>query len=686
MIERYWLLPSLLSAGAALSLAGFAFARAPFARSYLGAVLLSTSVVHGSYTVMLGAAGLTVPALRVTFAASILQAAFLVFFGKSLLGQLERPQRRVSLSRASGLFALAALLVVGLLVPQGLHRLGSVGAEPGTTGDLACGGLLLGFLLGITGLERLVRRVRDPQWYQLKFLLLGLGVLPVIGVYITSSFLLQAHWEPQFALAHSSVTLLGLGLSAVGLFRLRRPTHWSALASAAGIKVPFGLAISAFVLAMGVAGTLQPRGATMSEYALGVTIASATGVALAVLLASRYVRALLDRFVARTFRKAKYDYRHKWLEVIQAFQGVTLVDAILDRLVDLLGRSFSAGRISVWMQSDADRRYHQVRSVNIEAAPEPLPPSHPLIVRASASPQAIRCEDCLPQDDDFGRATQMRVVGPIWAGELLGLVVLGESLGDSAYDQDDIDLLHAVCHHAGVLVAHAKLAARHRVDAEVRALHELSMFFIHDLKNLAGRLSLVAQNARRFGDEPEFQRSALRTVATTVERMTSLIQKLSTRTPSVRAMAAVRADLFEALAAATETLKGGVELRLPEKPDPCPSVQMPMDALVNVLLNIITNAEQALGDDGEIGITVDRKDDQWLVTIRDNGPGIEPRALADLFQPLGSTKPAGLGVGLYHCRQTLEAAGGSIVVESQLGKGTAVKLCLRALAASREAT
>jgi signal transduction histidine kinase len=338
------------------------------------------------------------------------------------------------------------------------------------------------------------------------------------------------------------------------------------------------------------------------------------------------------------------------------------------------------------MQSDADRRYHQVRSVNVEAAPEPLDASHSLIVAATASPEVIRLEDYTAQDDDFCCATRMRVVGPISAGKLLGMVVLGEDLRGSAYDQDDVDLLQAVCHHAGVLIAHAKLAARHHADAEVRALHELSMFFIHDLKNLAGRLSLVAQNAERFGDNPEFQRSALHTVATTVERMTSLIQKLSSRadTPSVRAAPNAQADLFDALTNATETLKDGVRLRLPDKPDPCPKVRMPMDALVNVLLNIITNAEQALREGGEIGIDVQLTDDRWLVTIRDNGPGIEPRALSSLFEPFGSTKTSGLGVGLYHCRQALEAAGGSILVESQLGQGTAVKLSLPAQAASEE--
>ena len=97
------------------------------------------------------------------------------------------------------------------------------------------------------------------------------------------------------------------------------------------------------------------------------------------ILTGTYSPRLVRRFYARTFRKSKYDYRRKWLEVIDAFHSVTSEEAILDCLIDLLGRNFSAARISVWIQSDADRRFHQVRSVTREPAPPPLTPDHPLI-------------------------------------------------------------------------------------------------------------------------------------------------------------------------------------------------------------------------------------------------------------------------------------------------------------------
>ncbi|MBN1608821.1 MAG: PEP-CTERM system histidine kinase PrsK [Polyangiaceae bacterium] len=691
-VHVYWLLPSLVAVAAALSLAVYAVLRLPVQRWHVAAIFLSTALVHGAYEAALVAAPIAVGALRIAFAGSILQATFLIAFNVSLTAQLAPSERR-GFRSASAPLMMAPVLLLALLIPWGgFHEVRSLGAgwvTPGGLGQLACGGLLIQLVFGIAGLEQLLKRIRDPLHYQVKFLLLGLGLLSVICIYITSSFLLRAVWHPELALAHSSVSVLGLGLSVVGLSRLRVRTRWQGLARVSPASRPISFATAgAFLVAMGIAGTLLPRGSTTSRYVLGVTVASATAVALAVLLASRYVRTVLKRSLSRTFSDSKYDYRREWLAVIEAFHSVASVDAILDRLMDVVGRSFSATRISVWMQLDADRRFRQVRSLNVEEAPPALEASHPLIIAASSSPEVIRVDKASDVDDEFQRATDLRILAPIWGGELLGFVILSDDPRHSAYDQDDVDLLHAVCNHVGLLVAHAQLAVWHRADAEIRALHELSMFCVHDLKNLAGRLSLVVQNAKRFGDNPEFQRSALRTVATTVERMTSLIHKLSARTSSSCALAegGGDADLFDALASATETVRNGIRLRLPEATDPRPRVRIPKETLTTVLLNVITNAEQALGDEGEIAVQVERTEGQHLVTIADNGPGIEPQALAGLFEPFRSTKRTGLGVGLYQCRRTLEAVGGSILVDSQVGRGTAVKLCLPESIAATEVT
>ena len=79
----------------------------------------------------------------------------------------------------------------------------------------------------------------------------------------------------------------------------------------------------------------------------------------------------------------------------------------------------------------------------------------------------------------------------------------------------------------GVLLSHASLAEERQASAELEALHRFSVFCLHDLKNLASRLSLVAQNAESHGRDPAFQESAIRTVSDTAKKMTALMSKLS---------------------------------------------------------------------------------------------------------------------------------------------------------------
>ena len=63
-----------------------------------------------------------------------------------------------------------------------------------------------------------------------------------------------------------------------------------------------------------------------------------------------------------------------------------------------------------------------------------------------------------------------------------------------------------------------------------------------------------------------------------------------------------------------------------------------------------------------------------MVTVADTGCGIPSTMLESLFQPSQSSRPGGLGVGLYQCKQIVEAHRGTIEIRSQQGQGTQVKI------------
>ena len=95
------------------------------------------------------------------------------------------------------------------------------------------------------------------------------------------------------------------------------------------------------------------------------------------------------------------------------------------------------------------------------------------------------------------------------------------------------------------------------------------------------------------------------------------------------------------------------------------------------LVNLLTNAVQAIGTEGEITLAVEDSADHTAITVSDNGPGIPGENLARIFEPFFSTKSPGegTGLGLFVTRGIIEKLGGTVTVESEVGKGAS--FCVR---------
>ncbi|NOS82073.1 MAG: hypothetical protein HOP32_10885, partial [Nitrospira sp.] len=243
------------------------------------------------------------------------------------------------------------------------------------------------------------------------------------------------------------------------------------------------------------------------------------------------------------------------------------------------------------------------------------------------------------------------------------------------YGTDDCDLLRGISHHVGALLSHARLAEDRQASAQLEALHRFSVFCLHDLKNLAARLSLVAQNAERHGRDPAFQESAMRTVTDTAAKMTTLMSKLS--------LASVKPALTEApelvdipalIDGIVAPMRGEERVRLQITGEIAQPVLAVKDQVHQVLLNVILNAKQAIGQEGNLSIRICESGDSVVVTVEDTGCGIPPSMLESLFQPSQSSRPGGLGIGLYQCKQIVEAHRGTIEIRSQQGQGTQVRI------------
>jgi len=101
--------------------------------------------------------------------------------------------------------------------------------------------------------------------------------------------------------------------------------------------------------------------------------------------------------------------------------------------------------------------------------------------------------------------------------------------------------------------------------------------------------------------------------------------------------------------------------------------------LKRVFANLVRNASEAMPEGGQLTIRASRIDDNASFVFDDTGVGMSEETLKEVFKPFFTTKAKGAGLGLPVCRRLVEAQGGEITVESEVGKGTkvAVKILLR---------
>jgi len=103
-----------------------------------------------------------------------------------------------------------------------------------------------------------------------------------------------------------------------------------------------------------------------------------------------------------------------------------------------------------------------------------------------------------------------------------------------------------------------------------------------------------------------------------------------------------------------------------------------------VFVNLVDNACRHTQDDGHIDITVSQIGSEAVVAVKDDGEGIAVEHIPHLFDRFyradsaRSTETGGTGLGLAICKGIVEAAGGQISIQSELGKGTVVTVTLPA--------
>ncbi|QDU66030.1 Sensor protein FixL [Planctomycetes bacterium Pla86] len=213
------------------------------------------------------------------------------------------------------------------------------------------------------------------------------------------------------------------------------------------------------------------------------------------------------------------------------------------------------------------------------------------------------------------------------------------------------------------------------------AIGRLASGVAHDFNNLLTIISGYTELARLAIDEQDPAREALDTVLEAARDAEGVAKALLTfsRLPGSEA---TPVDLTEVVERTGRLLHRTLPASIAIEVDTSAAVDARVlgnaDQLGQVLMNLAINARDAMPDGGELRCTLETLDDEVVLRIHDDGPGIAPELHARIFEPYFTTKPRGkgTGLGLSILHGIVSGHGGRVEVESEPGQGTTFSVWL----------
>ena len=257
---------------------------------------------------------------------------------------------------------------------------------------------------------------------------------------------------------------------------------------------------------------------------------------------------------------------------------------------------------------------------------------------------------------------------------LVGLVVLARPPAARRLDWEDFDLLRVVGRQLASYLAEQgsqdALGESQRFDEFNRRI----AFVMHDIKNLASQLALLARNAEKHADNPAFRADMLLTLRNSAEKLQALLARLGRygahggEAPEPVALDGMLARIAARYAAQHQVVV--------VEHVPCQVLADP-DALEQALVHLVQNAIEASTEATPVLLDLRTEEPHAIVEIIDSGAGMSPEFIRTrLFKPFHSSKPGGFGIGAFEARELIRAMGGRLDVESREELGTRFRILL----------
>jgi putative PEP-CTERM system histidine kinase len=547
--------------------------------------------------------------------------------------------------------------------------------------------LLVALVLILTNLEQTFRSAIGTMRWRIKFVVMGLAAIFGARLYVRSQAILFSAPDIAFWSVESSALIIGSGFLMLAYARTRF-VESDVYPSLAVLRSSLTIAIvGTYLFIVGAMAQLVSRvgGAEIFQFQAVVVLVGMAG--LAVLLLSDRARQRIHRLVVRHFSKAQHDSVRIWTLFSRKLAAVTDQSNLCAASARLISETFDVLSVSVWLWDEEKGQLivsaSTAQKANLPAGGGLDDPTAVMtgLERTSApfdleTMTAGWAEDLRRLNPTTFPNGGNRLCVPLRDGErAVGALVLADRVNGVIYTVEELELLKCIGDHLTSVLMNLRLGSEVARARELDAFRLMSTFFVHDLKNAAASLNLMLKNLPVHFDDPSFRADALRSIGNTARRIDDMIARLSALRQNPDAMR-VEADLNQLVNEALDKVNDP-NVEVTKELHPLPPIVADRDQIQSVVTNLVLNARDALGSQGLIQVRTESQGQRVLLSVMDNGCGMTQAFLKEsLFRPFQTTKKKGLGIGLFQARAIVQAHGGGMHVESELGKGTTFRVTL----------
>ena len=620
----------------------------------------------------------------------------LILLQRRSLGLADKPSSSFAVAVALG-FIVALQLALDILLPLGISAAPLVDQAPAAMLFIATRLLLA--ISGLVLLHNLYVNSGDASGLPFRLFAVGLGVIFAYDLNLYTLHFLTG--QPSAALLgiRGAVNALAAPLIFFGLRQdVGSRFHLSRQAAFQTVSF-FTIGLYLIVMSM-LAYGLRLTGGDWGQL-LQVTFIAVTLIGGALIMLSPRFRAQLRVRIARNFYRYRYDYRVEWLRFIDmvdagAIEGTNSIP-FRERLIEAVATVLDCPGGALLEPADAGGYWATARWRWPDLDPPRIAEGAATTLYFSETGRILELDRLRAEaagNADGGSHGTLTL--PDWAAaeqsiwlavplihrdRLTAILLLQRSIAVRDLNWEDFDLLRTLGRQCASYLAEAETQARLDEAKSFDEYNRRFAFVMHDVKNVVSQLALVARNAERHADKPEFRADMIATLKSSVAKMTDLLNLMGRETGGGQSDGAGpahgEADIAHILTIVASALRrqhSAIELEGADQPILVYGEAQRLEAMIT---HLVQNAIDASVPDAPIRLSIRKRGHDARITITDNGHGMSANFIKEeLFKPFRSTKDGGFGIGAFEAREIARASGGQLDVSSRPGEGSSFTVIL----------